>query len=169
MTWDINTDSINLERDPQIKEWLNKAKLKSDWFDSTGDNEILTPYGEIISLDFDENGEYEGEASWKFISTSDPDEYGISYECYGRGAHKSYSYPEEVHYDEENLYGTFKNNAFNPLTFIGKIIEKWPLIAARVYTLCPDEWKKAIIDDFKSKNISTDILKGGSALNRFGL
>lgn len=169
LIWDPKTQGKELEKNPDIKKWLQKVVLDDDWFDPNGHNNIITPYGEVIELDFHESGEYNGDGWWDFVSRSIPDQYGITYFCPGGNKSRSYVHPEEIFYEEEGIEGTFNNIEFNPVKFITGLIEKQPLICSKVYNLCSQEWKDSVLESLKSKGIGLDTLKGGSTLTRFGL
>jgi hypothetical protein len=159
-------DWEEIRKDQQINDWLNSAKLDDDWFDPEGDNEIITPYGEKITLNFWNQGEYTGEGDWRFTAESDADRFGIIYNCDGRGRGKSYTYPEETIFDDD-VYASIFHKDFDPSIFVTGLMEKAPLICVKLYSLCSQRWKEKIIQDMEAKGISTNILKGGSYLNKF--
>lgn len=158
-----------LNNDPFLKKWRMGIKVDEDQSGFTGDGkyDVTTAYGEKLELEFyDNGGEYTGGGDWDFTATA-TDKYEIEYIVYGRG--KGYSYPDdEIMWREDEAVSWFSYD-FKIVEFIGDIVTKEPLVCSKIYSLAPAEIKEEIIASLQSKGISTDILKGGSLLNRFGL
>lgn len=157
------TDVLN--NDPLLKKWRGKIKVNVRQFEFMGEGvyDVTTAYEEILKLHFyDDGGEYTGEGDWDFTSTA-IDQYGIKYIVKGTG--KGYTHPDDVYWDEEESDSLFSEK-FKVVKFIEDIIIKDPLVCSKIYGLVPIEMQEEIRSNLTDKGISTDILKGGSLLNR---
>lgn len=172
-----NLDYISdLNKDEQINDWLMTSKFadeddKNFVFYDNESYDIITPYGEKISAEFDAaENEYTGEGDYSFWSAF-IDEYGIKYQAfgYGRGMDEETAF-ENFEWDDEISDVSF-SRIFNAPKFIVRIYNEFPIIAIKIYNLCDDPTKELIRIKLELSGMSPkeveNLFKGVNLLNRF--